>query len=332
MAYFVWQGIFLPKNDNSEIEKVFIIEQGQSIKEIARNLEQKGLIKDDILFIFYLLIRNDLRQLQAGEYLLSPSMNVSEIAKKITLGDVIIEKVTIIEGWSVKDIAKYLEYRGFFPAKDFLKVVDYKDFSNDFNFLRDESKTLELQGFLFPDTYFFDSNQKQNPEIVVRRMLERFDEKLTNEIREEIKRQNRTIFEIVIMASMLEKEISAPLDMPDRDERIFQDKRIASDILWRRLRYNMPLQVDATIVYIMKKKGLENERIADHLDIDSPFNTYLHRGLPKGPIANPGIRSIKAAIEPLDNDYFFYLSTPDGETIFSETYQEHKHNIEKYLR
>ncbi len=349
IGYFLWQEIHSPKIYGSNVEKVFIVERGQTTKEIAKNLERENLIKNDILFIFYLLSRNKFGTLQAGEYLLSPAMTIPEIIQRITLGDVIIERITIIEGWSVKDIAEYLEYREFFSAEAFLKIVGlpqvipskgekfypYKIFSNEFNFLKNKPEILGLQGFLFPDTYFFNANQKVSPEIVIRRMLQRFNEKITPELKKEIKYQDKTIFEIITMASILEKEISAPLDMTKREERIFQDKRLAADILWRRLELNMPLQVDATIVYILKMMNdndLGNIRIAENLDIDSPYNTYLHRGLPLGPISNPGIRSIKAAIYPKANNYFFYLSTPEGKTIFSKTYQEHKYAIKKYLK
>ena len=138
-------------------------------------------------------------------------------------------------------------------------------------------------------------------------------------MRTEILGQEKTIFEIITMASLLEKEVKA-----------FEDKKLVSGILWKRLENKMPLQVDATITYITGKKS--SKVSLDETKIDSPYNTYKYKGLPPGPISNPGLESIVAAIYPKKLDYLYYLSTPEGETIFSKTFEEHKRAKEQYFK
>ena len=162
-------------------------------------------------------------------------------------------------------------------------------------------------------------------------MLDNFDKKLTQDLRKEISRQSKTIFEIVTMASMLEKEVKD-----------FEAKKLVSGILWKRLENGISLQVDATITYLAGKKTTHPEGVAsrpygarisiEDLQIDSPYNTYKYKGLPLGPISNPGLESILAAIYPKESDFWYYLSTPDGKTIFSKTLQEHNLAKAKYLR
>jgi len=147
-------------------------------------------------------------------------------------------------------------------------------------------------------------------------MLSNFEKKLTQELKDEIQKQKKSVFDIITMAAMLEKEV-----------RTLSDKKIVSGILWKRLEAGMPLQIDATINYITGKSD-PGATIKD-TKIDSPYNTYKYKGLPKGPISNPGMSSITAAIEPTDSPYWFYLS--DGATYFSKTLEEHNVNKAKYL-
>lgn len=299
---FIWQGIYLPKNLGGE-EKLFLIEKGQGLFQIAKNLEKEELIKNRYFFDFYLLIRGKAKSLQAGEYKLSPSMTIAEIAKKIISGEVVKEKITIIEGWNLKDIGFYFERRGMFQAEE----------------LYDEMK--ELEGYLFPDTY--EIRKGESLEEIVKKMRDNFEKKLTPDLRREIGRQGKTISEIVTMASLIEKEVRNTKEQPNA-------KELVSGILWKRLKNNMPLQVDATINYITGKKTTKIS--IEETQIDSPYNTYKYLGLPKGPISNPGLESILAAVYPKSSEYWYYLSIPEGKTIFSETLEEHNLAKSKYLR
>lgn len=287
---FVWQGIYFPKNSGLTEEKLFLIEKGQNLFQIAKNLEKEGLIKNRFFFDFYVIIKSAQNKLQAGEYYLNPSMDIAEIAKKIISGDVAKIVVTIPEGFTVKQIEERLGLK--LPGEN-------------------------LEGFLFPDTYQFPL--RVTGEEVVKKMKDNFEKKLTKELREEIKRQGKTIFEIVTMASLLEKEVKTK-----------EDKELVSGILWKRLKNKIPLQVDATIIYITGKKTTKIS--IEETKIDSPYNTYKYLGLPKGPICNPGLESILAAIYPKDSDYWYYLSTPEGKTIFSKTLEEHNLAKVRYLK
>lgn len=328
---YLWQGIYLPLDSNSQEEKVFLIRKGEGLEEIAANLSKDRIIKNRIFFILYVLLTNQLKNLQAGVYLLKPSMSIEEITNQIVLGKTIEEKITIIEGWNINDIADYFEAKGLFKKDEFFKVVghpkvDYSEkkdlpppfnFSDEFSFLADKPKNISLEGYLFPDTYFV--RKDAGPEDIVEMMLSNFDRKLTPDLRDEIIRQKKTIFEIITIASLIEKEVKTP-----------EDKRIVSGILWKRLKKRIPLQVDATISYITGKKTTAISR--EELRIDSPYNTYKYDGLPLGPICNPGIESILAAVYPQESEYFYYLSAPDGKTIFSRTLREHNIAKAKYLR
>lgn len=330
VGFFISE-IYLPKKPFSEEEIIFIVEKGQGSKEIALSLEKQGLIKRALVFRTYVLLFGVSGKLQAGTYQLSPAMNIPQIVKKFVSGDTIKEKITIPEGWNLRDIGWYFEGKGMFQAEELFELVgfpaiDYsqaidlplpKDFSADYSFLKDKPQNIGLEGYLFPDTY--EINKGDNLEEIVEKMLNNFDKKLTPDLREEIINQNKSIFEIVTMASLLEKEV-----------RTLEDRKLVSGILWKRKNYNIPLQVDATITYLTGKKTIKVSK--EETEIDSPYNTYKYLGLPLGPICNPGLESILAALYPENSEYWYYLSTLEGETIFSKTLEEHNIAKAKYLR
>jgi len=311
----LWLGIYLPKDSDSQIEKVFFITKGEGTGEIASNLEREGFIKSGVLFRIHTLFKKVSGKLQAGEYILSSAMTVPEIAEKFVSGDVVKIIITIPEGFNLTEVAEKLSEN----YHNSLKIKEFKVrfFAEDFEFLKDAPKEASLEGFLFPDTYQFSS--KDFVEDMVQRMLLNFDRKLSQDIRKEINRQGKTIFKTIIMASLIEKEVKS-----------FEDKELVAGILWKRLDNGMPLQVDATIAYITGKKTTKVSKT--DTQIDSPYNTYKYPDLPLGPISNPGLESILAAIYPKDNPFWYYLSTPEGETIFSKTLEEHNIAKAKYLK
>jgi UPF0755 protein len=313
---FFWQGIYLPKEKNSKEYVIFKINRGEGVKEISQNLEREKLIKRSWFFIIYNFFTCNTPKLQAGTYLLSPSMSIPEIVEKFVKGDVVKEKITILEGWTIEDIANYLQEKGILNKEDFLKATK-KDFSDEFEFLKEKPKNLSLEGYLFPDTY--EVKLGENSEEIINKMLKNFNSKLTQSLREEIKRKNKTIFEILIMASLLEKEVKTK-----------EEKELVAGILWKRLENKIPLQVDATITYITGKKTTKIS--LKDIQIDNPYNTYKYLGLPPGPICNPGLESILAAIYPKESDYWYYLSIPNGKTIFSKSLKEHNIAKSKYLK
>jgi len=317
---FIWQGIYLPKISLTG-EKLFLVEKGQNVFQIAENLEKEDLIKNRFFFDFYVLANGNQRNLQAGEYSLSPSLNLVEITKKIVSGDVVKLEVAIPEGFTIDQIEERLNEKAnlWGNASGQIKIKNFKirDFKDDYDFLETAPPNFNLQGFLFPATYQF--SPKVSAEEAIRKMLEKFDKELTPDLREKIKRQEKSIFEIVIMASLLEKEVQTE-----------EDKELVSGILWKRLENDIPLQVDATITYITGKRTTKISK--EETQIDSPYNTYKYLGLPIGPICNPGLDSIKAAMYPEESEYWYYLSIPGGKTIFSETLEKHNLVKREYLK
>jgi len=293
--FFIWQGMCSPKDLAFTENKLFSVERGQSLFQIAENLEKEGLIKNKFLFDFYIITKGISRKLQAGEYYLSPSMNIVGITKKIISGEVAKREVTIPEGFTIKQIEERLNLK--LPGAD-------------------------LEGFLFPDTYQF--SYGVSAEEIVRKMSDNFDKKLAP-YRNEISGAGLTIFEAITMASLLEKEVKTK-----------EEKEIVSGIFWKRIKEGIPLDSCATIAYILGGGNWTFEEmrkeIAKGKEIDSPYNTYKYLGLPAGPICNPGLESIMAAVYPKDSEYWYCLSTPEGETVFSKTLEEHNIAQAKYLK
>ncbi|MDI3496482.1 MAG: hypothetical protein PWQ35_503 [Patescibacteria group bacterium] len=243
--------------------------------------------------------------------------------------------IKILEGWTVEDIGNYLVQFNFSKAEFKALVgepkVDYRqrdtnpiDFSERFSFLADKPSYYGLEGFLFPDTYRVFTSA--TTEDVVIKMLENFEQKLRPELREEIARQGKSIYEIVIMASLIEKE--APINYSDPEN---TDARIVSDIFWGRLEAGQALESDATLSYWFADTNPVHS--GEELSVDTPYNSYKYKGLPPTPICNPGIRAIEAAIYPLETDYNYFLTDLKGENIYyARTYQEHLNNKYKYLK
>ena len=321
----VISGINLPADSADNQKKPFSVRGGEGFFEIAANLEKERLIKNRLFFEAAVIFLNGVKRLQAGDYELNPSLSPLQIVEKMIKGETAAENITIPEGWTIKDIAWFFENKGAFQTEE-LYELPLKKFSDKFGFLREAPKNAGLEGYLFPDTYQFKRGE-MTAEIVAETMLENFGKKMAPEMKTEIKKQGKTIFEIVTMASLLEKEVKT-----------FEEKKLASDILWKRLGVGMRLQVDATIVYALGINKFVSGEINpgqvsyEDTKIDSPYNTYRFAGLPLGPIANPGKDSLLAAIYPQKSDDWYYLSTPEGETLFSRTLEEHNVKKVKYLK
>lgn len=310
-------GAYLPKSFIKSAEISYVLQKGRGYKKIAEDLKEKGVIRSQSFFEFYVLVSLSYSKLQAGRYELSSSMAVAQIVKKLVTGDVVKEKITIIEGWNIKSIAKELENKGLYQTADFLNSAQ-RDFSQGFEFLKDKPKDLSLEGYIFPDTYYI--IKETTAEEFLKMALLNFDKKLISDLKKEIAKQSKSIFQIATMASMLEKEVKS-----------LDDKKIVSGILWKRIKEGIPLQVDSTVNYIT---GKNDAKISlNDAKIDSKYNTYKYYGLPMGPISNPGMDSILSAIYPEESPYWYYLSADgNGKTIFSKTLAEHNTAKTKYFK
>lgn len=299
------------EGDARQPQETITILRGQNALQIAADLKSEGYIKSKLRFLFYLAQDGHWRDLKSGEYDLAGADD-RQIIEKMVHGRTVPKIVTIIPGWTVADIQKNAGIAKVLPDADF-GAVDIEALKDKFDFLREIPAGGNLEGYLFPDTYQLPENASIDDLIIP--ALENFSAKLDLLGQEKIAAKNLSVRDAVIMASILEKEV-----------RTLEDKKIAAGILWKRLNSEMPLQTDATLLYYQAGSPYHINK-----DLDSPYNTYKNTGLPPGPICNPGFDSLEAAIEPIETDYWYYLSAPDGATIFSKTYDEHLQNIARYL-
>lgn len=291
--------IYFPLDENSATQKVINITSGTNAREIVNVLEKNEIIrKNNYPFKILTKLMKIEDQLKYGEYSLSPSMNMPQILHKLVKGEVITYKITIPEGYTSTQIAELLDKKEIAEKEAFLKIV------------KDTEKTLE--GYLFPDTY--EVPKKYGVEKMIKVMLSNFNQiAIENKFTDRAEKIGFSLNEIIILASIIEKEA-----------KFNDEKNKVSSVFYNRLKINMKLQSCATIQYILgePKEGLDE----NDLKIDSPYNTYLYKGLPPGPICNPGLDSIIAALEPAEEDYLFFVLGDNGRHIFSKTYQEHLKN------
>ena len=316
---YVQSNINAPHNIKNNTKQEFVIQSGESVQEIADNLEEKNLIKKADFFKFYVWKEYLANKLQAGNYELSSAMTIPEIVNLFIGGKVKSAeiKITIPEGFLNKEIGERLASNNLIKKGEFIEFDEDNDLDlSGYEFLKDKTENVGLQGYYFPDTYIYYNNS--SIEKIVKKMLDNFDQKLTPDLREEIKKQNKSIFEVIILASIIEKEAGFVGDMG----------KVAS-VFRNRLDIGKVLESDATINYITGSGRAQSTY--DDLKIDSPYNTYKYPGLPPAPISNPGIEAIKAAIYPEEKDYFYFLTATNGESFFSVTYDEHLRNKAKYL-
>lgn len=306
-------------------EKRFIIEKGDGLKEITNKLKEQGIIKSGIFFQAYAFLLNVKDNFLPGEYDLSEEISLKNLLSILSTSPLAAEEtITIIEGWDNKKIALYLEENDIVSQDDFFEALNSLNMDTDFlslyDFLPENSGQLEsseiFQGYLFPDTYRF--YKETTAEAVIKKMIANFAQRLNEDLIVGAKNLDKTIPEIITLASLIEKE--AALD---------QDRRLIADVFWDRIEINWALESCATINYIL---GNPKERLtfAD-TRIPSAYNTYLHVGLPPGPINNPSSSSIMAAIYPLENNYCCFLSDSEGRIIFSQTIEDHNRNKQIYL-
>jgi UPF0755 protein len=301
VAAFVWWSYGTSAvNSKDKTAKIFVIKNGQGVRAIAKDLKDQGLIKDQVAFFLLTKQLGLDSKVQAGSFRLNPSMNSKEIANALTHGTMDIW-ITIPEGQRAGEIADVLEKN----------MPNYE--------ASWEAKLEENEGYLFPDTYLFP--QEATIDTIIKTMRDNFDAKYS-----QLDSGNSKLSkaEIVILASLIEREA-----------RHAEDRPMVASVIFNRLNEGMKLDIDATLQYILGyqkdqkrwwKEGLTNQ----NKQLNSPFNTYKVAGLPPGPISNPGIASLKAALNPSDTPYFYYITDANGTNRYAKTLEEHEANIEKY--
>jgi UPF0755 protein len=294
-----------------DTEKVtFTVASGSSARTIADDLKNAKLIVNEKSFLRTLETEGLDQNLRSGSFRLSPSMTLRDVITILTEGNGEMV-VTIPEGWTIREIDTHLTELGLIQEGEFSQCALNCEF--EYDFLEDVDN---LEGFLFPDTYFVDSGNFVTRNFIDK-LLSNFDQKLTPELRQGIKDLGKDVHDVIIVASMIEREVFTEGDIP-----------IVSGIIWKRLRNSWPLGIDATLLYVQD----DNVLTAEDLQMDTRYNTRLYQGLPPTAISNPGIASIEGAIYPEDSEYWFYLNTLDtGEVIYAVTNAEHETNKDLYL-
>jgi UPF0755 protein len=294
-------------------ERVFVdIPRGTSRLEVAAILKRNDVIRSRLAFALF--SEWHLRKpLQAGEYLFDRSLNSREVFWKISRGQIFVHNVTVPEGWTMYDIAAEVDRQAVCSRSDFLAAAENTSLISD---LAPQARSLE--GFLFPSTYQF--TRRTTCEQIAATMVQHFRAVWGNALTLAGSSQlpeGATLEQVVTLASLIERET------PNAQER-----PLVAGVFYNRLRLRYPLQCDPTVQYALEQAGHPVQKVRpEDLRIDSPYNTYLHRGLPPGPIANPGDASLRAALGPAQTDYLYFVANDQGGHFFSRTLEEHNRNV-----
>ncbi len=316
-------GVFLYKSTKNNVKTgktvVINIPSGSTTSDIGDLLKENGVISNKLSFVLKSKLNGHDKTYKQGTYSLVTGTSVEEIMDILSSGSNISEKnkITIPEGYTIAEIGAYLEGKGIVTAEDFINTANTGEFN--FEFIKDipEGRTNRIEGYLFPDTYYISDNATS--EEIINKMLTRFNDFYTEENIKKAENLGLTFDEAIIVASIVEKEISAP-----------NERTIAAGVIYNRLEINMPLQIDSTVLYAM---GVTKEVVTyNDLETDSPYNTYTNKGLPKGPISNPGQAAIEAALNPDDNDYIYYVlkDRTSGEHYYTNNYDDFLKAKEQY--
>lgn len=337
-AYLFLTSIGEPMDANSEETEEIVIESGSSAGMIGEQLEEEGIIDSATMFEIYLRL-NSITNYQAGEYELSPAMDYEQIARTLETGAIyqeVLHRITIPEGYSVEQIAEQLSQNLPVSEERFLELMEDTEFIQSLiegypdmltEEILDEDVKYPLEGYLFPATYDI-TEEEPDIEGIIRQMLDATQinsfqvYNSVDEVRVNYEGESVALsfHEFLTFASLIEMEATS---LADRS-------MIASVFLNRMAEVPaMPLQTDPTVLYAL---GEHQERtLFEDLEVEDPYNTYLHTGLPPGPIASPGMESIQSTMNPSSTDYFYFLADSEGNNHFAETFEEHIENREEYI-
>lgn len=318
----IWYSRALRAVDESDETRVTLtIPAGSSTSSIAALLKQEDLIRSTRAFALYVEDQDKAAALQAGSFVLRRNMTAEEIVESLSGGVREEVSVTIPEGYTVKDIDALLTEKGLITAGELIDCANTCDFST-FDFLPSGANLArrggKVEGYLYPDTYFV-SAPDFHPKFFIERLMGTFRTRVVNAFADEIKTSGRSVHQIVTMASLVEEET-----------RTDDERAVVAGILWKRMDEGIGLYVDASNRYIADKPTAALT-VAD-LDMDTPYNLRRYQGLPPGPIANPSVASIKAALNPEKSPYYYYLHGTDGQIRYAVTNDEHNVNKARYLR
>lgn len=316
---YIYFGFFVKPAVDSENIAVITVERGESIKQIAKELKKENVINSKFLFKNYLRFTGKAKNIQAGVFRIPLPQNIKSTTYLLSTYIPVEDKVTIPEGYKISQIDATLADKGIIEAGEFINCVQTCPLEHDLLQYIPNQSTRNLEGFLYPDTYFV-STVDFDPASLIIKMMDNFESKLPADWQQKAQALPESdLYSIINMASIIEREVLSD-----------QDKKMVSGLLWKR--YSTPgwvIGADATLLYTKS----DNVITYQDLQADDPYNTRKLPGLPPTPISNPGVSSIEAALNPIDSEYWFYLTTLDtGKVIYAVTNDEHNINKNKYLR
>lgn len=298
---------------SSRQDVVVTIPKGASLSEVGEILQSNNIVSSKLIFKLVAMIRGEQRNVKAGDYQLKTSSDAGEVLDLLISGKTLVYAVTIPEGYNIFQVADLLEQKGLATRKEVLSASQEEMFLKELGI-----ETCSLEGVLFPDTYFIRPSEKGSAKSIIRKMVNRFREVYDLNVREVAERNGWSLAQVITLASLIEKEAKA------------NEHALVSAVFHNRLRKNMRLQSDPTVIYGIKPMGAKITR--SDLDRKHPYNTYQIAGLPPGPIANPGKDSLVAAVNPADADYLYFVSKNDGTHQFSTNLADHNRWVNLYQR
>ncbi len=298
----------------SEEKRVHVkITEGMTVAEIADILEAKDVIASSLKFRIVSRLRGYDGQMKPGTYVFFAGMNDEEVFAKLLSGEKYLVRFTIPEGFGVKEIADRLYSLDLADREDFMKAAE--NFAPYGYMRKHKDVRYAAEGFLFPETYSVESDTPI--EDILKMMAEEFDRRVTPAMRERAQELGLSLYDLTTLASLVEREVRYP-----------EDRAIVAQVFLKRLQLNMPLQTDATLQYLLDEP--KEDVTLEDTEIESPYNTYKHTGLPPGPIASPGMDAIEAVLHPADTDYLYFVADRKGHNHYSYTYDEHLVLVNQY--
>ena len=284
----------------------FTVRPGMSVREIGKELAERGVVESETKFWWTAKLNGFENKVKSGTFALETGMGARDALEMLVYGNTVVIRFTIPEGFSVREIAARLEDEGLVRADEFMRLArTYRPYP----YIEEHAHTrYAAEGFLFPDTY--EINGAFDAARIMEMMAENFDRRLTQEMRDRAKEMHLSIYELVTLASLVEKEAYHEEDRP-----------IIAQIFLKRLRLGMPLQADPTVQYLLDAP--KEDLLYRDTEIDSPYNTYQNTGLPPGPIASPGTASLTAVLHPAETNYLYFVADRNGNNYYATNYADH---------
>ncbi len=313
-AWVLYQRPEEPFKGYAETEQFVELPAGAGTRAIGEKLVDAGVVRDTLTFRVALWRSGIARQLKAGESRFDRPMSALDVVRKIARGEVYLRPVTFPEGLTIDDMAAIFEAHGFGKAAQFRAAAADRSLIADL-----DPQARDLEGYLFPETYTLP--RRASARDLVKMMVHRFRQVFAP-MQADAEREGMSVRDVVTLASIVEKETGKPDERP-----------VVAAVYLNRLRIRMGLQCDPTVIYALRRAGRYNGNLTrEDLAWQSPYNTYLHAGLPPGPIAAPGRSSLDAAVHPAQADYLYFVSRNDGSHVFARSLEEHNRNVFRYQK